>query len=47
MLFLSLSILPDLRLSPVGVVHVKSGEVVHPPTVLAPGTKPHVHRTRR
>lgn len=47
MLFLSLSILPDLRLSPVGVVHVKSGEVVHPPTVLAPGTKPHVQRTRR
>jgi adenine deaminase len=39
-LFLSLSILPDLRLSPLGVVHVKSGTVVHPPTPLVPRAVP-------
>lgn len=36
LLFLSLSILPDLRLSPLGLVHVKSGEVIHPAVPLSP-----------
>ncbi|MEW6470728.1 MAG: adenine deaminase C-terminal domain-containing protein [Actinomycetota bacterium] len=34
LLFLSLAVLPDIRLSPAGVVHVKTGEVLQPPVPL-------------
>ena len=36
LLFLSVGILPDVRLSPLGLVQVKTGVVVHPPTLLDP-----------